>query len=75
MSRRHVATPPQPSTCQLTRKTEVRRYAHKIAREWGVEYSRVSPAFFASVEEASKRAIAQLVLSNNQGKRLRKTLR
>jgi hypothetical protein len=52
----------------------VRGYALKIAREWGVEYSRFSPSFFAAVDEATRRAIAQLVLSNNQGKP-RKTLR
>jgi hypothetical protein len=52
----------------------VRRYARKVAAEWGVDYTRFSPSFFASVDEASRRAIAQLVLANGQGKP-RKTLR
>jgi hypothetical protein len=59
----------------LTRRPGVRAYAKQIAKDWGVEYSRFSPSFFASVDEATRRAIAQLVLSNNQGKKPRKTLR
>ncbi len=59
----------------LVRKTEVRRYAKKVAAEWGVAYTRFSPSFFSAVDGASRRAIAQLVLSNNQQKKPRKTLR
>jgi hypothetical protein len=53
----------------------VRSYAKKVALEWGVEYSRFAPSFFLAVDEATRRAIAQLVMSNNQQKRKRKTLR
>lgn len=67
-------TPPHQPLCQLIRKTQVRVYARKIAREWGVDYSRVSPSFFVAVDEATRRAVAALVLSNDQRRRKRKTL-
>lgn len=57
----------------LIRRRRVRAYAQKIAQEWGSDYSRFSPSFFVAVEEAAKRAVAQLVIANNQSKR--KTLR
>jgi hypothetical protein len=70
----NAVNPPQPPSCQLTRKTEVRRCAFARAREWGMDCTRLSPSFFAAVEEATARTIAQLCLANGQGKP-RKTLR
>jgi hypothetical protein len=74
MKSRERATPPQQPVCPLIRRPGVRKYALRVASEWGIEYSRFSPSFFAAVDEATRRTIAQLVLSNNQGKR-RRTLR